>query len=130
MEEMKRKACIKRPNTAIFVAFGIGFLLHAAIILAGGIGGSHITEEGQKLNDRITQDGKDLRDRIAALEKVVLVVENSIMKSFIIYHVVPNLIFRIVLTKTTFTPTHWLNKATPFVQKAENLQLFLSYLYL
>ena len=42
----------------------------SAIIFVGGIGWSHITEEGQKLNDRITQDGLDLRDRIAALEKV------------------------------------------------------------
>ena len=42
----------------------------SAIIFVGGIGWSQITEEGQKLNDRITQDGLDLRDRIAALEKV------------------------------------------------------------
>ena len=69
---MNEKRLHKTSNTAIFVAFGIGFLLHAVVIFVGGIGWSHITEEGQKLNDRITQDGQDLRDRIAALEKVVI----------------------------------------------------------
>ena len=71
MEGGKEERSQKTYNTAIFVAFGIGFLLHAAIIFVGGIGWSQITEEGQKLNDRIIQDGQDLRDRIAALEKVV-----------------------------------------------------------
>ena len=59
MEGTEEKRSPKTYNTAIFAAFVVGFLLHAAI-----------TEEEQKLNDRITQDGLDLRDRIAALEKV------------------------------------------------------------
>ena len=70
MEGTEEKRSPKSYNTAIFAAFVVGFLLHAAIIFVGGIGWLHITEEGQKLNDRITQDGLDLRDRIAALEKV------------------------------------------------------------
>ena len=77
-----RNAC-KKP--IIFVAFVVGFLLHAAIIFVGGIGWSQITEEGQKLNDRITQDGLDLRDRIAALEKVV--IESWRFNHEIVYHV-------------------------------------------
>ena len=49
MEEMNDKRLQKTYNAAVFVAFGIGFLLHAAIIFVGGIGWSHITEEHRGL---------------------------------------------------------------------------------
>ena len=47
MEEGNEKRLQKTFNTAIFVAFVVGFLLHAAIIFVGGIGWYQITEEGQ-----------------------------------------------------------------------------------
>ena len=59
MERQEEKRLPKTYNTAIFIAFVVGFLLHTAIIFFGGIGWSHIAE-----------DGRELRDRIAALEKV------------------------------------------------------------
>ena len=70
MEAMEEKHLPKTYNTAIFAAFVVGFLLHAAIIFVGGIGWTQITEEGQKLHDRISQDGREWRDRVEALEKV------------------------------------------------------------
>ena len=47
MEGTEEKRSPKTYNTAIFAAFVVGFLLHAAIIFVGGIGWSQITEEGQ-----------------------------------------------------------------------------------
>ena len=91
---MNDKRLQKTYNTAIFVAFGIGFLFHAAIIFAGGIGWSQITEDGQKLNDRISQDGKDLRDRIAALEKVV--IASWKFNHEIIYHISCNVVWCLI----------------------------------
>ena len=59
MERQEEKSLTKTYNTAIFIACVVGFLLHIAIILVGGIGWYYIAE-----------DGRELRDRIAALEKV------------------------------------------------------------
>ena len=52
MEGTEGKRSPKTYNTAIFVAFVVRFSLYAAIIFVGGIGWSHISEEGLKLNDR------------------------------------------------------------------------------